>query len=85
AEDLLQTPIAHAAETAFAMSGLTRAQMDMVSIYDCYTITVLLGLEDAGFCEKGKGMEFVSQHDLTFRGDFPLNTAGGQLGFGQAG
>lgn len=84
AEDLLQTPIIRAAETAFAMSGLTRAQMDMVSIYDCYTITVLLSLEDAGFCEKGKGMEFVARHDLTFRGDFPLNTAGGQLGFGQA-
>ncbi|MGE2837011.1 thiolase family protein [Mycobacterium sp. SMC-4] len=85
AEDLLNTPIARAADTAFSMSGLTREQMDMVSIYDCYTITVLLSLEDAGFCEKGKGMEFVSSHDLTFRGDFPLNTAGGQLGFGQAG
>ena len=85
AEDLLDTPIKRAAETAFAMTDLTRDQMDMVSIYDCYTITVLLSLEDAGFCEKGKGMEFVSAHDLTFRGDFPLNTAGGQLGFGQAG
>ncbi|AAS06852.1 thiolase family protein [Mycobacterium avium subsp. paratuberculosis K-10] len=85
AEDLLRTPIAAAADTAFAMTGLSRAQMDMVSIYDCYTITVLLSLEDAGFCEKGRGMEFVADHDLTFRGDFPLNTAGGQLGFGQAG
>lgn len=85
AEDLLDTPIRRAAETAFSMTALTRDQMDMVSIYDCYTITVLLSLEDAGFCEKGKGMEFVSEHDLTFRGDFPLNTAGGQLGFGQAG
>ncbi|HET7740984.1 MAG TPA: thiolase family protein [Mycobacterium sp.] len=85
AEDLLDTPIRRAAETAFGMTDLTRDQMDMVSIYDCYTITVLLSLEDAGFCEKGRGMEFVSEHDLTFRGDFPLNTAGGQLGFGQAG
>lgn len=85
ARDLLQTPITKAADTAFAMTGLGRADMDMVSIYDCYTITVLLSLEDAGFCEKGKGMAFVSDHDLTFRGDFPLNTAGGQLGFGQAG
>ncbi|KUI27925.1 transporter [Mycobacterium sp. IS-1496] len=85
AKDLLQTPITKAADTAFAMTGLNRADMDMVSIYDCYTITVLLSLEDAGFCEKGKGMAFVSDHDLTFRGDFPLNTAGGQLGFGQAG
>lgn len=85
ARDLLQTPITKAADTAFAMAGLGRDDMDMVSIYDCYTITVLLSLEDAGFCEKGKGMAFVSDHDLTFRGDFPLNTAGGQLGFGQAG
>ncbi|MED5816366.1 thiolase family protein [Mycolicibacterium sp. 050232] len=85
AEDLLDTPIRKAADTAFGMTGLTRDDMDMVSIYDCYTITVLLSLEDAGFCEKGKGMSFVSDHDLTFRGDFPLNTAGGQLGFGQAG
>ncbi|OBK82218.1 thiolase family protein [Mycobacterium sp. 1164985.4] len=85
AADLLHTPMAEAAETAFGMTDLTRAEMDMVSIYDCYTITVLLSLEDAGFCEKGKGMQFVADHDLTFRGDFPLNTAGGQLGFGQAG
>jgi acetyl-CoA acetyltransferase len=85
AADLLATPIAEAADTAFAMTDLTRADMDMVSIYDCYTITVLLSLEDAGFCEKGKGMQFITDHDLTFRGDFPLNTAGGQLGFGQAG
>jgi acetyl-CoA acetyltransferase len=85
AQDLLQTPIIKAADTAFGMTNLQRADMDMVSIYDCYTITVLLSLEDAGFCEKGKGMSFVADHDLTFRGDFPLNTAGGQLGFGQAG
>ncbi|KUI17622.1 transporter [Mycobacterium sp. GA-1285] len=85
AVDLLHTPMAEAAATAFGMTHLTRADMDMVSIYDCYTITVLLSLEDAGFCEKGKGMQFVADHDLTFRGDFPLNTAGGQLGFGQAG
>lgn len=85
AENLLDTPMRKAADTAFGMTELTREQMDMVSIYDCYTITVLLSLEDAGFCEKGKGMSFVSDHDLTFRGDFPLNTAGGQLGFGQAG
>ncbi|HEY2710793.1 MAG TPA: thiolase domain-containing protein, partial [Caulobacteraceae bacterium] len=47
--------------------------------------TVLLTLEDAGFCEKGRGQRFVAEHDLTWRGDFPLNTHGGQLSFGQAG
>ncbi len=85
AEDLLVSPIKHAAEQAFAMAGLSRGDVDMVSIYDCYTITVLMSLEDAGFCEKGKGMQFVRDHDLTFRGDFPTNTGGGQLSFGQAG
>ncbi|MFZ1177490.1 MAG: thiolase family protein, partial [Mycobacterium sp.] len=85
AEDLLHTPIARAAERAFAMAGLSRSDVDVASLYDCYTITVLMSLEDAGFCAKGTGMSWVTDHDLTYRGDFPLNTAGGQLSFGQAG
>jgi acetyl-CoA acetyltransferase len=85
AEDLLETPMIKAAETAFGMAGLAPSDMDMVSIYDCYTITVLTSLEDAGFCPKGKGLQFVAEHDMTFRGDFPMNTAGGQLGYGQPG
>lgn len=85
AGDLLNTPIARAAERAFAMAGLQRTDVDVASIYDCYTITVLMSLEDAGFCPKGKGMQWVKDHDLTYRGEFPLNTAGGQLSFGQAG
>ncbi|MFC7495798.1 MULTISPECIES: thiolase family protein [unclassified Nocardioides] len=85
ADDLVRTPIARAAETAFSMAGLERADVDMASVYDCYTITVLMTLEDAGFCAKGEGMQWVTEHDLTHRGDFPVNTAGGQLSFGQAG
>jgi acetyl-CoA acetyltransferase len=85
APDLLRSPISAAADRAFAMAGVDRGSVSVASIYDCYTITVLMSLEDARFCEKGKGMEFVNSHDLTFRGDFPLNTAGGQLSFGQAG
>ncbi|ANH37106.1 thiolase [Nocardioides dokdonensis FR1436] len=85
AEDLVRTPIARAADRAFTMAGLDRSDVDMASIYDCYTITVLMSLEDAGFCPKGTGMQWVHDHDLTFRGDFPVNTAGGQLSFGQAG
>ena len=85
AEDLLSSPVSKSAPMAFDMAGIDRAAVDMASIYDCYTITVLMSLEDAGFCEKGRGMDFVSEHDLTYRGDFPLNTAGGQLSFGQAG
>lgn len=85
AEDLLSTPVAPAAQRAFTMAGLSRSDVRVASIYDCYTITVLMTLEDAGFCPKGQGLGWVTGHDLTYRGDFPLNTAGGQLSFGQAG
>lgn len=83
--DMTVTPVAKAARSAFAMAGLGPADMDVVQIYDCYTITVLLTLEAAGFCGAGEGMAFVADHDLSYRGDFPCNTHGGQLGFGQPG
>lgn len=85
APDLTTTPVAPAARRAFEMAGVQPNDVDMVQIYDCYTITALLSLEDSGFCEKGKGMAFVNDHDLSYRGDFPCNTHGGQLGFGQPG
>ncbi len=85
AQDLMTTPVARSAEKAFAMAGLDRSDVDVASLYDCYTITVLMTLEDAGFCAKGQGITWVQSRDLTFAGDFPLNTAGGQLSFGQAG
>jgi acetyl-CoA acetyltransferase len=84
AADLCATPIGPAACQAFRMAGLTPAAVDAAQIYDCYTITVLLTLEDAGFCSKGEGMRFVREHDLRFSGDFPVNTHGGQLAMGQA-
>jgi acetyl-CoA acetyltransferase len=83
--DMLRTPIGRAADHAFAMSGLKRSDIDMVQLYDCYTITALLTIEDSGFCGKGEGMAFVQSHDLSYTGDFPCNTHGGQLGFGQPG
>jgi acetyl-CoA acetyltransferase len=85
ADDMIVTPIGPASQRAFGMAGLRPADMNMAQVYDCYTITVLLTLEDAGFAEKGQGQRFVAEHDLTWRGDFPLNTHGGQLSFGQAG
>ena len=85
ARDMVRTPIAHAAEQAFSMAGIGRDDVDACQLYDCYTITVLLTLEDAGFCGKGEGLEFVRSHDLSWDGDFPVNTNGGQLGFGQPG
>lgn len=85
ARDMLDPPLREAAATAFAMAGLRPGQMNGAQIYDCYTIAVLMALEAAGFCAPGAGLGFLRTHDMTFAGDFPLNTNGGQLGFGQAG
>ena len=83
--DMLQPAMAMAAPQAFAMAGITPPDVDVAQIYDCYPITTLLSLECAGFCERGHGMAFLRDHDFRWHGDFPLNTNGGQLAFGQAG
>jgi acetyl-CoA C-acetyltransferase len=85
APSLTESPIKTAADAAFAMAGVSRDDLDFVCPYDCYTITVVVTLEDAGFCKKGQGGRFVEEHDLTWNGDFPCNTHGGQLSFGQPG
>jgi len=84
-DSITTSPIVESAGKAFEMAGVTRKDIDLLSVYDCYTITVLVTLEDAGFCAKGKGGPFIEEHDLTFKGDLPLNTHGGQLSFGQPG
>ena len=55
APSLTQIPIVAAADRAFAMAGVGREVIDVASMYDCYTITVLLTIEDSGFCAKGEG------------------------------
>lgn len=85
APDLDETPTRVASERAFQMAGVARRDVDVALPYDCYTITVLLTLEDAGFCKRGEGGAFIEDHDLRHGGDFPLNTHGGQLGMGQGG
>ena len=85
ARSLTTSLVKPAAEAAFRMSEATPQDMDFVQPYDCYTITVIVSLEDAGFCEKGEGGRFVEEHDLSYAGDFPCNTHGGQLSFGQPG
>jgi len=62
-----------------------RDEIDLFEIYDDYPIAVLIQIEDLGFCKKGDGGKFVESHDLSFKGDFPVNTGGGQLSVGQAG
>ncbi len=85
ADSITTSPVAVSAPEAFRMAGVTPRDVNLVSVYDCYTITVLVTLEDAGFCRKGQGGPFVEEHDLTYSGDLPLNTHGGQLSFGQPG
>ena len=79
------TGVGIAARSAFSQAGINPADVGLASLYDCYTIMVLLTLEEAGFCGRGEAGAFVESHDLTWAGDFPVNTHGGQLSFGQAG
>ncbi len=85
APSLTDTAIQASAARAFAQAGVGPDRVGLASVYDCYTITVLLTLEDSGFCPKGAGGRFIDDHDLRWNGDFPVNTHGGQLSFGQAG
>jgi acetyl-CoA C-acetyltransferase len=85
APEITESAVKPAADTAFKMAGVERKDIDLVCPYDCYTITVLVTLEDAGFCKKGQGGPFAMDHDLTYSGDLPCNTHGGQLSFGQPG
>jgi acetyl-CoA acetyltransferase len=62
-----------------------REDVDFFEIYDDYPIAVMIQIEDLGYCKKGEGGKFVDAHDLTYKGDFPVNTGGGQLSVGQAG
>jgi acetyl-CoA acetyltransferase len=64
---------------------LKHEDIDLLEIYDDYPIAVMIQIEDLGFCKKGEGGKFVDAHDLTYKGDFPVNTGGGELSVGQAG
>jgi acetyl-CoA acetyltransferase len=64
---------------ALSMAGLTISDVDVVELYDCYTFTALISLEDYGFCEKGEGGPFAASGVLGPHGKLPVNTGGGQL------
>jgi acetyl-CoA acetyltransferase len=83
--DLTHTPVADTASRAFAMAGVSPNNVNVAELYDCYTITVILTLEDAGFCRKGEGGAFVERVDFGPTSELPINTNGGQLCMGQAG
>ena len=78
--DLLTTGAAWTGKAAFAEAGVKPADIQYASIYDSFTITVLLTLEDLGFCAKGQGGRFVSDGNLIAgAGKLPFNTDGGGL------
>ena len=78
--DLTYTGAVWSGPMAFEEAGVTPADIDYVSIYDSFTITVLQTLEDLGFCEKGEGGAFVSDGALVApSGRLPFNTDGGGL------
>jgi acetyl-CoA acetyltransferase len=66
-------------DAALQMAGLELNDIDVVELYDCYTFTVLVCLEDYGFCRKGEGGPFVADGKTAPGGSLPVNTGGGQL------
>ena len=78
--DLTYSAAAWSGADAFAEAGIKPADIQYVSIYDSFTITVLIQIEDLGFCAKGQGGRFVSDGNLISGvGTLPFNTDGGGL------
>lgn len=79
--DLVRTAAVASGGEAFAQAGVGPQEMDLALLYDAFTITPLLFLEDLGFCAKGEGGAFVEGGRTRPGGDFPMNTNGGGLSY----
>jgi acetyl-CoA acetyltransferase len=79
--DLTVSAAAESGPRAFAMAKLKPADVDVVQLYDAFTINVLLFLEDLGFCKKGESGDFVSDGGIAPGGRLPVNTNGGGLSY----
>lgn len=78
-ENLTVTPAVESGRRAFELAGVTPADIDLVELYDAFTINTILFLEDLGFCGKGEGGAFVSGGRIAPGGELPVNTNGGGL------
>jgi acetyl-CoA acetyltransferase len=79
--DLTVTGAVRSGAAAYAMAGLQPSDIDVVQVYDAFTITTLLFLEDLGFCPKGEGGRFVGDGGIAPGGRLPVNTNGGGLSY----
>jgi acetyl-CoA acetyltransferase len=79
--DLTVTGAVRSGAAAYAMAGLRPQDIDVVQVYDAFTITTLLFLEDLGFCPKGEGGRFVAEGAIAPGGRLPVNTNGGGLSY----
>ena len=77
--DLTVTGAAQSGARAFAMAGVTPAEVDVIELYDAFTINTILFLEDLGFCAKGEGGPLVESGAIAPGGRLPVNTNGGGL------
>ena len=78
-QDLTVTPSKDSGERSFAAAGLGPKDIDVVQIYDAFSINTILALEDLGFCKKGEGGPFVENGAIAPGGKLPVNTNGGGL------
>lgn len=84
-QDWLDTQVAETAQRALQMADVTLADVDVVQIYDHFTIGVIQALEEIGFCKRGEGGDFVKGGALAPGGRFPINTSGGGLSYNHPG
>ena len=82
APSMTTTGAKESSEIAYKMAGMTPKDIDIAEIYDCFTYTVLVTLEDYGFCKKGEGGPFVEGGRIEIGGELPINTSGGLLSQG---
>lgn len=79
--DLTISAAAESGPRSFAMAKLAPKDVDVVQLYDAFTINVLLSLEDLGFCKKGESGDFVATGGIAPGGRLPVNTNGGGLSY----
>jgi acetyl-CoA acetyltransferase len=83
--DFTESPCVRSGQRAFGQAGVTPEDIDVLQVYDSFTLTVLLTLEGLGFCKKGEGGPFVEDGKLRVGGALPTNTDGGGLSACQPG